>query len=173
MSKYCLRYKNSLLWASRRLLVSGRATYEGTKTEIAASGVELFHKLERANLLITPIIHGLSIYIYVCMYDNTYISGPPSDIIRGPDSDANAAIIQALLHNKSNAVYVYQQYLKGAWYSAQVATMCKNGFPREGAVCIADLGYAARKEELAKRLREASKLTQLELLDIAIIKVCN
>lgn len=53
----------------------------------------------------------------------------------------------------------------------QVATLCENGLPREGVVCIADLGYAAKREELAKRLMEASRLSNLGVIDIAIIRV--
>ena len=50
----------------------------------------------------------------------TALPGPPADVINGPDNDSNVAIVQAVLNNKSNGVYVYNHYTRGPWYSAQV-----------------------------------------------------
>ena len=47
----------------------------------------------------------------------------------------------------------------------------ENGLAREGVVCISDLGYAAKKEELARRLQEAAQLAGLTRIDFAIVRV--
>lgn len=49
--------------------------------------------------------------------------------------------------------------------------MVENGLPRDSVVCIADLGYAAGREELATRLLEASRLSNLAHIDVAIVRV--
>ena len=100
-----------------------------------------------------------------------FVPGPPSCVIHGQDKDANLAVLQAVKHNKSNCVYVYYHYKNGPWYSPELAAAIPKSIERSEAVAIAHLGYPNRREEIASRLKEASQLSGLSTIDIAIIKV--
>jgi hypothetical protein len=81
------------------------------------------------------------------------------------------AVLQAVKHNKSNCIYVYHHYKNGPWYSPELAAVIPKEIERNEAVAIAHLGYPNRREEIASRLKEASQLTGLGSIDIAIIRV--
>ena len=53
----------------------------------------------------------------------------------------------------------------------QLADLIENGLSRDSLVAIADLGYPARRDVLAERLLQATKLSNLERIDVAFVRV--
>jgi hypothetical protein len=92
-------------------------------------------------------------------------------MINGPDEDSNLAVVQAVIHNRSNCVYVYNHFSQGPWFTSQVAQLVEGGIPREAIVAVADLGYADSREVLAARLKDACKCSGLKQIDFVIVRV--
>ncbi len=137
-------------------IIMGHATAEGTTTFMNTFTLPFCHHFRRSNLYVNPIIHG-----------------PPKEFDDLTDDDINAMFAKAVLENHSNCVYIYDHNKLKPWHTTELYEMLSSemGLPRESMVTIAGLGKNASADSINTRLEEASRLTKMEKLDIAIVEV--
>lgn len=155
-------------------IVTGRADSAMTQRFIAMSNLPLFHKFERSNLYINPIIHGPPAFPYLSDEDHEYM-----DLLTK----------RAVLKNRSNCLVVYQhqpvsnlslQVQKnttkptGSYYFRGIRSLLQTEptLTRQQLVTMAHLGLpTADPTEIYRRLHEACQLTQLEYIDFVYFEV--
>lgn len=140
----------------RNASIKGRATKEATLKFVSKSKLKLYHQFSQSGLFINPVIHGSP---------RTYVSDE--------EDLQNAAI--ALLQNRSNCLVIYDHNRDNGkpWHLNDIDQLIcpEAGVRREEVVVIANLGRAPNALELYRRLAEASRLTHIDFIDIAIFEV--
>jgi hypothetical protein len=137
-----------------RCLVTGRATTVGTKYFLDSSEIQLQHHLKQSNLYINPVLIG-----------------NPFTLQDGQDDNLDNLYYGAVMEDRSNCIYVYSNNDAGTWHSKTVGKLVETGLDREGLVTVANLGTVTTREEVLHRLEEATKLTDQECIDVAMLNV--
>lgn len=139
-------------------IVPGRATSAMTQHFVAASKLPLYHKFERSQLYINPIIHGPPAFHEV--EDHEYI-----DLLTK----------RAVLKNRSNCLVVYQHLTPKPYFFKGVRSLLEveETLSRQHLVTMANLGTPCSSQEVLRRLHEACNLSQLEYIDFAYFEVCS
>lgn len=139
--------------------IPGFASTDGTMAFVHQAELPMYHVFEKHKLYVNPIIHG-----------------PPKKV-SGKNIRSDEALEEAVLKNRSNAVYVYRYSPKtdkgpSTWHSPMLNKLITgNGLPRECIVTIADLGIVDSLSEISRRLKEALSLTNLEHIDCVVVQV--
>jgi hypothetical protein len=155
-------------------LLSGFASVDGTKSYLASKQLNLYHKFERTNLFIGPIVYG-----------------PPGRQL--PAQQEMECFAYAIGRNGSNCCYVYDHnsgtygVRQGhvTWHQRGISEVLNAvQATREEIVTIAGLGKVpstsssltsssslSPSDILTSRLEEACQLTGLEKIDIALVEV--
>lgn len=138
--------------------IDGNATTEGTQQFIASSDIALHHHFRRSNLYVNPIIHG-----------------PPRQLSETEEFDDQGATARGLLYNRSNGVFVYDYNNNKPWHTTSIYDILSSaedfGVKRDQIVTMANLGVVESDEDIDKRLTDASKLSKINNIDMAIIEV--
>ena len=149
--------------ASSSLVLSGKGTKDGTASFIKHSGLSLHHCLEKAQLFINPIIHG-----------------PPQQGSMSQE-ESEVCFAKALLRNRSNCLYIYNHYdckegqedEEGDRWAIGESSLQEileaGGVKRASLVTVAGLGRTTSRAQISRRLREASALTGIEEIDLAVV----
>ena len=140
-------------------VVKGRASAVGTKQFLTDRKVPLSHAFNRSAVFVNPIIHG----------------PPKATAMSKEEADRN--IVKAIMHNHSNAVFVYDhrdQEEGGPWYSNVLVPLINEhrAVSRDQLVVMAALGDVENADDVDQRLQEARQLSEVGHIDIAVMKVC-
>jgi hypothetical protein len=153
--------------ARKTVLLTGKATEQGTKEFVRNSSLPTHHQFKHSGLYVTPVLHGA-----------------PS--IHNDDDQKYIELLltKAVLENRSNGIVVYEHMLsspsvsesesslKLPYHVSNLAGVLQQGkLTRDQVVTIANLGSPASSTELVRRLTEARTLSHLEFVDFAYFEV--
>lgn len=139
--------------------VPGSAQPEATRAFVNRSKLPLYHTFAKSRLVVNPMLIG----------------APKG--IAGEDDEADEAIRQCVLSNRSNCIVVSSYSLQpdgqtSMWFSAEVARMItEKVVKREELVVIADLGKVSSEDEIGERLALSMHLSCMQEIDAVMVKV--
>ncbi len=152
MLKICQKFSTT----NKQHKVTGRASSAMTQAFVSSSKLHFYHKFERSQLYINPIIHGAPAFNNI--EDHDYIE---------------LLTKRAVLKNRSNCLVVYQHLPQKSYYFKGMRSLFNIDpqLSRQHLVAMANIGKPTITAEVFRRLTEACELSQLEYIDFAYFEV--
>ncbi len=155
MLKICQKFSTKSI-PNKQHKVTGRASTAMTQAFVSSSKLHFYHKFERSQLYINPIIHGAPAFNNI--EDHDYIE---------------LLTKRAVLKNRSNCLVVYQHLPQKSYYFKGMRSLFNIDpqLSRQHLVAMANIGKPTITAEVFRRLTEACELSQLEYIDFAYFEV--